>query len=60
MLGRRLARSLGIMLLCDFSDSNVTSNGIVLANMLTAPAMLIASKWETMEGPSMEEHAAFG
>lgn len=48
--GTRLAQSPQLILLCDFSGSDIGTLGVLLANMLAAATMLIAGKWKSING----------
>lgn len=46
------------MLLCDFSGSDIGALGTLLATMLAAATMLIASRWKSVDTPTIEEWLA--
>lgn len=56
IIGKEVPRIPRVMLLCDFSGRNIGTSGSLLANMLTAAAVvLIASKWKMAEIPTISE-----
>lgn len=55
ILGKKFVNSSRIMLLCDFDGNNIGSSCVLLVNLLAAATMLIASRWKSMEIPSVEE-----